>query len=151
MPTLRRRRRARGWVQAGGPGLNQPGWETDAVNRAAARLAASPPAPDVTDRACVLSATGLGMAPELRAAGAEWDVATAPFWLLRLLYLREATDPYLVPILAQCAPVISQRVNRATARSDWDASRLRLLLEARAFAQTGSMAGDRENLKAHRP
>lgn len=122
-------------------GLNQPGWETDAVKRAAARLAASPPAPDVTDRACVLSVTGLGVAPELRAAQAGWDVAAAPFWLLRLLHLQEATDPSLVPILAQCAPVISQRVNRPTARSDWDASRLRLLLEARAFAQTGSVAG----------
>jgi hypothetical protein len=122
-------------------GLNQPGWETGAVKRATVRLAASPPAPDVTDRACALSVTGLGVAPELRAAQAGWDVATAPFWLLRLLYLQEATDPWLVPILAQCAPVISQRVNRPTVRSDWDASRLRFRLEARTFAQTRLMTG----------
>ena len=90
-------------------GISQPGWGRnergeDALERAAARLAARPYMPEVTDRACVLSATGHGWAPELRAGHDPWDVGTAPFWLLRTLYAEEATDPYLASVLAACPP-----------------------------------------------
>jgi hypothetical protein len=117
-------------------GVNQPGWGDNALDRSASRLVSRPLPPDVTDQACVLSATGRGWAPELRASRTEWDIATAPFWLLRILYAEEASDPYLVPILALCEATILERANRDSARPDWDASRLRLMLGARASART---------------
>lgn len=121
-------------------GLNQPGWGNDALGRAA-RWLAERPARNTADQACVLMATGRGWAPELRARS-QWDIAVAPFWLLRVLFAEEATDPYLTGILATAVPAITERVNADLARADWDASRLRLVLSGRAFARTGSIADD---------
>ncbi len=121
-------------------GLNQPGWGNDALGRAA-RWLAERPARNTADQACVLAATERGWAPELRARS-QWDVATAPFWLLRVLFAEEATEPYLTGILAAAVPAITERVNADLARADWDASQLRLVLSGRAFARTGSIAND---------
>jgi hypothetical protein len=121
-------------------GLNQPGWGNDALGRAA-RWLAERPARNTADQACVLMATGRGWAPELRARS-QWDIAAAPFWLLRILFAEEATDPYLTGILAAAVPAITERVNADLARADWDASRLRLVLSGRAFARTGPIADD---------
>jgi hypothetical protein len=121
-------------------GLNQPGWGNDALGRAALWLAERP-ARNAADQACVLSATSGGWAPELRARS-QWDVATAPFWLLRILFADETSDPYLAPVLAAAEPTIAERVNADRARANWDASQLRLLLSGRAFARTGSIAND---------
>jgi hypothetical protein len=129
-------------------GLNQPGWGNDAAGRAALWLAERH-AWNTADQACVLSATGRGWAPELRTRS-HWDVATAPFWLLRILFADEASDPYLTPVLAAAEPAIAERVNADHARADWDASRLRLVLSGRAFARTGSIADDPANLPESR-
>ncbi|MFJ1617625.1 hypothetical protein [Streptomyces sp. NPDC088249] len=114
-------------------GLKQPGWGADALGRAASRLTSRQSVPDVTDRACLLSATGKGCAPELRESHTDWDVGKAPFWLLRILYAEEATDPYLTPILSACESTIRERASGDTNRSNWDAGRLRLMLNARSF------------------
>ncbi|MCT9075077.1 hypothetical protein [Streptomyces fulvoviolaceus] len=136
-------------------GLDQPGWGNDALGRAAGRLAAlrsqptvptvpaapvSVPLPDVTDRACALSATGRGCAPELRESRTDWDVGSAPFWLLRILYAEAADDAYLAAALAAGEPVVRERVDRVTSRADWDAGRLQLMLDAR-----GVLGRDRRN------
>jgi hypothetical protein len=117
-------------------GLNQPGWGKDALGRAAAHLMARPPGPDVVDLACLLAATGQGWAPELRTERTNWAIATAPFWLLRTLYAREASDPYLANVLAANESAIYTRARRDIAIPDWDASQLRLMLSARAFTRS---------------
>ena len=124
-------------------GLDQPDWGDDALGRSAVRLRARPPASDVTDRACMLSATGQGWATDLRAGHTCWDIGTAPFWLLRILYAEAAADPYLDRTLTESEPTIVQRVNSDSARPDWDASQLRLILGARALARTGFKPDDR--------
>ncbi|TDD40717.1 hypothetical protein E1286_34180 [Nonomuraea terrae] len=127
-------------------GLNQPGWGADALGRAATRLTSLRSTPDATDLACLLSATGQGCAPELRRSRTDWDVGQAPLWLLRILYAEEATDPYLSSVLSACEPAIRERVNADINRPLWDASRLRLMLDARNFLRSrpGSQTpGDR--------
>jgi hypothetical protein len=119
-------------------GINQPGWGNDALGRAAQWLAERP-AVNAADQACVLAATGRGWAPQLRARP-EWDVATAPFWLLRALFAEAAGDPYLTAILAAAEPSVAGRVNANLARADWDASQLRLVISGRAFVRTRSPA-----------
>lgn len=121
-----------GWAATG---IGQPGWGQNALGRAAAHMGAQSRILDVTDQACVLSATGHGWAPDLRTEPNTWQIATAPFWLLRILYAEEAADPYLKHVLAASESVIAERTNRDTARPDWDAFQLRQLLSARTAIQ----------------
>ncbi|MCP3013857.1 hypothetical protein NGM33_11000 [Nocardiopsis dassonvillei] len=119
-------------------GLNRPGWGEDALGRSAARLLSGRQVLDVTDRACVLSASGRGCAPELREGETDWNIGRAPFWLLRSLYADRSEDPYLEPVLSECASQVLARASRDTSRADWDASRLRLMLGAREFLRSRS-------------
>ncbi|MEU6339797.1 hypothetical protein ABZ883_02400 [Streptomyces sp. NPDC046977] len=114
-------------------GLGQLGWRADALGRAASRLTSLHSVPNVTDRACLLSATGKGWASKLRSDQTGWNVGRAPFWLLRALYAEEATDPYVAQVLSTCESTIRERINEDISRSDWDASRLQLILNTRSF------------------
>ena len=119
-------------------GLNRPGWGEDALGRSAARLLSGRQELDVTDRACVLSASGRGCAPELREGETDWNIGRAPFWLLRSLYADRSEDPYLEPVLSECESQVLARASRDTSRADWNASRLRLMLGTRKFLQSQS-------------
>ncbi|WP_456598782.1 hypothetical protein [Blastococcus sp. SYSU DS0616] len=122
-------------------GVDQPGWGSDALTRVAARLTTRTPDAEATDQACLLAATGRGWTPELREHEHGWNVQTAPFWLLRHLYLQAASDPLLARVLEAALPAVLERAGRATARSDWDASRLRLMLDTPATTSAGLPLG----------
>jgi Mrp family chromosome partitioning ATPase len=112
----------------------EPAWGDNALDRMRAQLQRRWFS-DAADQAYLLMATSRDWAPELRAEDTSWNVGEAPLWMIRLLYQEAPTDPYLAAVLRTAEPVIRTRLSRATARSDWDANRLRVILNAGVSAR----------------